>query len=220
MLNIQDPTCTPAARRPTTSLIGQIVVWLSCVALGLAALFLYSVNAGTAGEAPRSWPTHTRVPWVDGAPQLVMVAHPRCSCTRASIAELSRLMTRLNGKLRAHVLFLRPNGKGADWERTDLYESAALITGVTVHTDVGGDEVRRFGAATSGQVYLYGTNRRLVFSGGITPSRSHQGDNVGRRRIVELVTLGETERDSSTVYGCPLSERELPSPWISWLTAP
>ncbi len=145
-----------------------------------------------------------------------MVAHPHCSCTRASIAELSLLMTRLRGRLAAHVLFLKPEGAAVDWERTDLYQSAAIITGVTVHTDVGGEEVQRFGAATSGQVYLYDSQRRLVFSGGITPSRSHQGDNVGRRRIVDLVTHGSTERDTSTVYGCSLSDRDPPSPWLSW----
>ena len=38
---------------------------------------------------------------------------------------------------------------------------------------------QRFGAETSGQTLLYDRDGRLLFSGGTTGSRGHDGDNAG-----------------------------------------
>ena len=35
-------------------------------------------------------------------------------------------------------------------------------------------------------------------------SRGHEGDNDGRDAIVSLLEKGETDRDNTPVYGCPL----------------
>jgi hypothetical protein len=57
-----------------------------------------------------------------------------------------------------------------------------------------------------------------MFSGGITASRGHQGDNAGRAAITSLV-LGEAhgpELLRSPVYGCQLFDNgELPPPQTS-----
>jgi hypothetical protein len=114
-------------------------------------------------------------------------------------------MTRLQGRLAGYVLFVKPDGMEDDWERTDLWSSAALIDGVTVVGDPGGIEAAHFGAQTSGQVYLYAPDGELLFQGGITPTRSHQGDSVGRHRIIDFVTRRGADRRESDVYGCALS---------------
>jgi hypothetical protein len=133
-----------------------------------------------------------------------MLAHPRCPCTRASIAELRVLMSRVGERARAHVLFIRPLTADAAWEKTGLFEAAASIPGVTVHTDAGGAEMARFKAATSGQTIVYDENGQLIFRGGITGSRGHEGDNAGRARIVALLTQGQADRHDSAVFGCAL----------------
>ena len=117
-------------------------------------------------------------------------------------------MTRLQGQLTAYVLFTKPDGFDEFWEQTDLWTNASIITGVTLVEDQGMLEGKKFGAKTSGQTYLYAPDGRLLFAGGITPSRSHEGDSVGRRRIISLVERGEADRNVSAVFGCPLSDEE------------
>jgi hypothetical protein len=96
-------------------------------------------------------------------------------------------MSQCNGKLTASVFVLRPANAAPGWERTDLWENAAAIPGVSVVADEDGKMARRLGAAISGQAVLYGTDGRLLFAGGITQSRGHSGDNAGRAAIVTLV---------------------------------
>jgi hypothetical protein len=137
---------------------------------------------------------------------LVLFAHPHCPCSRATIGELAKLMTDCRGKLTATVLMLRPAGVQDGWERTDLWDSAAAIPGVSVVSDAGGTESRRFGAVTSGQVLLFAPDGRLLFSGGITESRGHRGDNAGRSAVAALVlgTGRAAQPVFAPVYGCPL----------------
>jgi hypothetical protein len=123
-------------------------------------------------------------------------------------------MTDCQGKLAATVLVLRPEGVADGWERTDLWDSAAAIPGVSVASDAGGAESRRFCAATSGQALLYAADGRLLFAGGITESRGHQGDNAGRSAVASHVLgSGPPAQPSRTpVYGCPLFNESSPCP--------
>jgi hypothetical protein len=71
-----------------------------------------------------------------------------------------------------------------------------------------GSLARQLGAETSGYVALYDANGRLLFSGGITRSRGHEGESAGRRTICALLA-GEVVADPKTpVFGCPLFARE------------
>ena len=179
-------------------------VWLLVVGTGLWVLWGYENAPGTGAQPPRQWPADSRVERSPGRATLVMLAHPQCPCTRAGIGELALLMAHAEGRLTATVLFLRPDGFSAGWEKTDLWQSAAKIPGVTAIVDEGGAEARRFNAATSGQTVLYGADGRLLFSGGITGSRGHSGDNAGRSAIESLVNTGAAERAETFVFGCPL----------------
>jgi hypothetical protein len=136
-----------------------------------------------------------------------MLAHPRCPCTRASIGELSLLMARCQGQVDTRVLFLKPAGAGEDWWKTDLWESASAIPGVSVLLDEDGAEARHFGAVTSGQTLLYDAEGRLVFSGGITGARGHSGDNTGRSTLVALIEGQRRSGGSGPVFGCSLRDR-------------
>ena len=190
------------------------VLWGIGIVLGMAALFVYSSSPGRAADAPARWPDGVTLERADDGMTLVVVAHPHCSCTRATISELAGLMSRLDGRVQAYVLFVLVDGAEEGWERTDLYRSASIIDGVTVVTDEGGEQARRFGAWTSGQTYLFDRDGALAFHGGITPTRSHVGDSVGRRRILQLVRGEGVERDRSSVFGCSLDEAEAESFWL------
>jgi hypothetical protein len=113
-------------------------------------------------------------------------------------------MTQAQGRVTAYVLFVRPANFSEDWEKTDLWASAAAIPGVSVVRDDEGVEANRFHAATSGQTMLYDREGKLLFSGGMTSGRGHAGDNAGRTAIVSLLTRNEALQSATPVFGCPL----------------
>jgi hypothetical protein len=184
------------------------VAWLAIVALGQRAMLNYDFVSATPATAPAKWPANSTIPRSAGLPNIVVMAHPHCPCTRATIEELAILMTRLHGQTNAAVVFVRPPGISEDWVKTDLWRSAARIPGVTVTSDVDGLEAARFGTQASGQTLLYSVNGDLQFNGGITASRGHSGDNLGRSSIVALVTTGKSSTSHTSVYGCSLHDPE------------
>jgi hypothetical protein len=187
-----------------TILIATGALWLFMICTGMGLLWSYERAPGLAAAAPERWPDDSSLRHANGRATLVMLAHPHCPCTRASLGELARLMAQAQGRVTAYVLFAKPPGLPAGWENTDLLTSAAAIPGVTVVRDEEGVEARRFRAATSGQTMLYDAGGGLLFSGGITSARGHEGDNAGRAAIVSLLTTGEAGQRGTPVYGCPL----------------
>lgn len=180
------------------------VLWLLMIGTGIWFLKNYESGPGDVAAAPERWPVSSRLRRAEDRPTLVMLAHPHCPCTRASIGELSRLMTQARGRVTAFVLFVRPPNVADGWEQTDLLTSAEAIPGVTVVSDDKSAEADLFRAATSGQTLLYDAQGALLFSGGITSARGHAGDNAGRAAIVSLLTASESVRRETPVYGCPL----------------
>ena len=118
------------------------------------------------------------------------------------------MMARLHSLATAAVVFVRPQGLSEEWEKTDLWQSAARIPDVTVVSDADGIEAARFRAQASGQTLLYSATGELQFSGGITASRGHSGDNLGRSSIVSLVSTGKASTTHTSVYGCSLHNPE------------
>ncbi len=182
------------------------VLWLAAVATGAGLLERYSSTPGAAAAAPADWPAQTALQRVATLPTLVMLVHPRCPCSRASLGELAEIMTTAHGRLTVHVLFIKPAGTQAGWEQTDLMHRAASIAGVHVITDDAAREAALFGAKTSGQALLYDANARLIFSGGITASRGHSGDSVGRRAVLASLQRGPVLAGSAPVFGCALGD--------------
>jgi hypothetical protein len=184
------------------------IAWVVAVAFGLRVLLNYESAPGRVGAVPQTWPATSQILRANDRPTLIMMAHPHCPCTRASMNELAQVMARVQGKVTAYVLFYKPptpGGAGGDWEQTSLQQSAAQIPGVTVLSDVDGVEARRFGAETSGHTFLFDSAGRLLFNGGITGSRGHSGDNAGESSIVSFVNDRSSKRAKTFVFGCSLA---------------
>lgn len=188
--------------RISTLVIG--LLWVAGIAVGMCILLNYENRPARTGTSTDIWPTDSAIQRVPSSPTLVLFAHPRCPCTRASIGELALIMARLRGQLTANVIFIRPKGTEENWEQTDLWRSAASIPGVNVWSDLNGVEASRFHAQASGETMLYSAGGRLLFSGGITASRGHSGDNAGRAAIVDLVATGRSKHSRTLVFGCYL----------------
>jgi hypothetical protein len=195
---------TPPQANPRAWVWIVAVVWLIGIASGLWIVWGYENRPGTGATAPDRWPQRTELVKALDRPTLLFVAHPQCTCTRASLDELAEVLARTPTPPKTYVLFLRPSAFETGWEQTDLWRRAAMLPGVIVLRDDDGIEARRFGIETSGQTLLYDSRGMLAFSGGITGSRGHAGDNAGETALVALLTSGQADRSGSSVFGCPL----------------
>jgi glyoxylase-like metal-dependent hydrolase (beta-lactamase superfamily II) len=181
--------------------------WMTALALGARALLHYETTPGSAGTVGNKWPAASTIQRAGDKPTLVMLAHPHCPCSAASVAELAEIMAHSAGRVNAYVLFLKPAGAGEDWDDTALRRTAANIPGVKVLTDDGGTEAARFGAETSGHTLVFDEKGTLLFSGGITASRGHIGTNPGSDAAL-AAAKGETiARDHTPVFGCSFTGR-------------
>jgi hypothetical protein len=195
---------TVSERRAALTWAAIVATWLLLALSGMVALARYKSIPGAAASAPEHWPSASGITRDPSRPALILFAHPHCPCTRASLSELSRLLTRLPEKPAVHVSFIVPEGVEAGWHDTDLWRRARTIPGVTVELDEGGRQAASFQVRTSGETLLYDREGRLLFHGGITPARGHEGDNVGAARIAQLLTTGSTDRHEGAVFGCAL----------------
>lgn len=187
-----------------TALIG--VVWAGSIAAGLRYMLNYESTAGAAGAVPSAWPADSSLKRAADRSTLVLFAHPRCPCTRATMSELAQVMAHTQGKLAATVVFFAPPDADRDWYDSDLHRTAAAIPGVSVVADHDGIEAKRFGVETSGHTMLFAADGRLLFQGGITASRGHEGDNAGENAIVALANGRAAPQSKTLVFGCSLAD--------------
>jgi hypothetical protein len=195
-------------------LIGAL--WLAVVGFGLIVMAKYEASPGISGMPPADLPQELASYRSAGKFTLVMFAHPRCPCTRASVSELAGLMTRCHNKLESIVCVLSPRSMPKGWERTDIWEKAAGIPGVQVIPDLDGMRARQFNAPTSGQAALYDKQGKLIFAGGITSARGRIGNSQGVKIITSLVNqespaIEPNAGQATLVFGCPLHD-PLPKP--------
>jgi hypothetical protein len=64
-------------------------LWRCVVGAGLWVLWAYENRPGVAAHPPVQWPSESHIERATDRPTLIMLAHPYCSCTRASIGELA-----------------------------------------------------------------------------------------------------------------------------------
>lgn len=219
---VREPQRRTAPGPVTYALVGM---WVLVLATALAGLWKYKLTPGRGAELLVHWPSASSIALAPDVPTLLLFAHPRCPCTRATLAELRQVLSSYQGRVAARVVFFDTRTRADDWTNTDTYTLAASIPGVTLSTDFEGSEAARFGAATSGHVVLYSPRGELLFSGGITPARNHEGDSPGRRRLLAALAAAtggaaaaSTRLDTAasgagsagnavgSVYGCPLRE--------------
>jgi hypothetical protein len=131
--------------------------------------------------------------------------HPKCPCSSATLTELNRIVARARGELTVTVAFYSPSSEPEGWGRTSLRDEAAAIPGVRVVDDPDGREAALFGAVNSGHVVLYAPNSRLLFHGGITASRAHEGDNLGEDSVVAAINGAAPTATTTPTYGCELT---------------
>lgn len=189
---------------PQRAVAIAVAVWVVGVLSATAMFLSYEFKPGERGTVQNVWPADAHVTRDSALATLILGVHPQCPCTEATLTELSRIMTRCRGRVVARVLFIKPMNLPDGWATTKRFEAAAAIPGVSAEIDVDGVDCARFGISTSGDVRLFDPSGALLFSGGITESRGHAGDNAGEDAIVAALESGDNAPRSTPVFGCPL----------------
>lgn len=187
----------------TAALIAAGVIWTATVGAMVQSIRRFETTAGRAAAALPSWPRESRIHPSPDRWTLVMLIHPHCGCSRASLEELAGIIERSGPSLETYVLVYRPADFRSGWEKTGVLEAATRLRGARVVMDTDGAEARRFGGFTSGQTFLYDREGRLRFSGGITSLRGHAGANRGSMDVVEIVRL-QRRQGEHPVFGCAI----------------
>lgn len=186
------------------SLAAAALVWVGTIAAAFEAIRRFESTPGLPASAPRAWPAASIVPRTPGTWSLVMLVHPHCSCSRASVQELGEIVEKSPRDVSTTVLVYRPREMAAGWERTNVYDAATRVRRARVLLDADGAQARLFGGFTSGQAFLYDGDGRLRFAGGVTSLRGHAGLNSGRADVIRIASRRDGT-GSHPVFGCAIT---------------
>jgi hypothetical protein len=182
-----------------------VTVWTLLIAAGFGALLRYDFRTGEKAR-PDAGAAAVLAPWLIDRPfHLAIGLHPKCPCSRATVAELERLATSCDNEFDCIVLATTPAHAGDDWLDTPLLRAVRERLGATVVHDVNGVLAAELGMKTSGAIVLFDRTGEVRFSGGVTGSRGHEGDNDGEAAVRHIVH-GQLHGGAvcSPVFGCPL----------------
>jgi len=181
-----------------------VIVWALVAGGGLIGMNLLAARPGDPGKQMSGWPAKSALNCDAERSTLFLFAHPQCPCTRASLESVMRLQARCHGRLKVTIVFVEPSGAAFDSADSPILAAARDIPGADVHVDPDCSEARRFGVRTSGHVLLYDKHKNLLFSGGMTIARGHNGDNAGLAAVESWVLTGRSDMRSAPVHGCSL----------------
>lgn len=198
----------PASRLPGAVAAAVVAAWLIAVAIGFTRLIDHGLAPGRAAAAPASWPGGTALALAHDRPTLVLFAHPHCPCTRATTAELERLLARAQRAPALIAVLFRDPAAPSDWSMSPVRSALAALPGARIVDDDAGALALRFGAFTSGTVALYAPTGHRLYHGGLTGARGHEGDNAGADAVLGWLADGaaRTAAPSAPVYGCALHD--------------
>src|SRR4051794_36911471 len=200
----------------------QTLMSRRCAQLVLFGIWIFALSAGWcwmtkfqfASETVRDdslapkWPVGSKIGSAPSRPTLVLFLHPRCPCSRASLAELERLFASLQKEWvplpNIAVVATVPEIHSSEWTETETMRRAAQLPGARVFIDSAGYEAKRFGAVTSGTIMFFDASGRRLYTGGITVGRGIEGQNAGVD-AVEFLLRGKTVAATNIpVFGCRL----------------
>lgn len=190
------------------TLVCFAAIWVLSLGFGLLKLQEYTTTPAVGSAAPALWPESSKLSRRSDRVTVVMLAHPQCPCTRASLGELAIAAAQAPGRFDINVVFLESPAFELE---SDLWRSAREIPNTRVIADPDGVEIAKFGVNASGHTLAYSADGRLMFSGGVVRARGHSGDSAGRAAIVELARTGVSRVTTAPVFGCSLQTRK----WIA-----
>jgi hypothetical protein len=179
-------------------------LWGLACAGAMGVLLTYANTAGEMGGLREGWVVPASFERPADRAMLVVFAHPKCPCTRATMSAIERLQREVPGGFATRVVFYEPDGADATWRGTDLWARAQRLVDADAIPDPGGAIATGAGARVSGCVALFDRDGALLFWGGITPARGHEGESVGLGSLRSVLRGERGTASEAPVYGCEL----------------
>ncbi len=177
-------------------------LWSFGVVTIIGVTSVYEKTPGAMGSVPMRYPAE------DGEKpviRLLVFLHPQCPCSLATVAELQHIVAGVHESVEMTTWVFLPENAPPDWLDTQVVARAKWLKEMNVKLDHEAQVARKFGVATSGHVLVYDGEGDLRFSGGITITRGHEGDNHAARTVHALVGEGASgPAVIMPVYGCGL----------------
>ncbi|HZW06526.1 MAG TPA: hypothetical protein VFF65_05335 [Phycisphaerales bacterium] len=200
----QLPLRSPLPGRLAVAIAGWCVVVAACS----AALHLWSRQPGGSDSPPAVMPQSLHHYQTPGRPTLLVALHPRCPCSRATVANLQRALRAPDRRCTVVAFIYAPRGEV--WTDTDLVARLSSLPDLQKVIDPEGAAAASLGMHTSGHVVAYNDAGVLAFTGGVTPSRGEEGDCPSLDALIGAITpSGDPATSQSgfagaSVFGCPL----------------
>jgi hypothetical protein len=181
-------------KRPTLPaiLLKSILIGLWALGVGgaMALAMRYEATPGRTGSAE---------PIVKPGREVVMIIHPDCPCTGASVRLFQRLLSGAKSPIPAR-LFVVAYGEPDHDVAHEPYAKAVPAARASWITPE--EAKRRFGAYTSGHTvaYLHG---KPVFSGGLTSGRGVESSSDSQIDLKNFLA-GKPVKADRQVFGCAL----------------
>lgn len=185
-------------------LVFVVTIWTISVGIGFVWMTDYSTRPGIPAVVSAKLPPNIFSDSDSKLPKLILFIHPKCSCSRATLGELERIVAVTKDLVEVKIIFYKPDSEPSEWVETGFWQRAKTIPGVKIST-MSEEEIEKFGVITSGQTLLYDSDGNLVFSGGITLSRALEGDNKGRQIIETYLQGGKVLDREAPIFGCSLT---------------
>lgn len=183
---------------------GFLFAWIIAITAGYFVLVNYSTTPKESIPAKQQWPDDVPLERDATRPTLVMFLHPKCPCSTASLRMYELAIGEHMDGMQTWFVFTKPSNEPDSWCGGMVWEMAAEVPQSKRFVDVDGRIAARYGALCSGETYIYGADGRLLFHGGTTGSRGHEGDCIGTEAIHAIVRGQSPKRSTSPVFGCQL----------------
>src|SRR5687767_2396114 len=107
MPTVPETVAGSSSPKPSWILGALVMLWLACAVGGLFLVWAYDNGAGVPANADSEWPVNTSLEPATDRPTLVLLAHPQCTCTRATLGELAEALARAQSLPKTYVVFLK-----------------------------------------------------------------------------------------------------------------
>jgi hypothetical protein len=179
-------------------------IWIGLLLIGHTVLFEYELTAGPLSKSKQIFPDRSSIQLTHSRQNLILFLHPACPCSAATVDEFRDLMRQGKKDSVGTVVFFMPREKESEWSVAPIISSVKRIPNVSLLYDADGSQAELFGATTSGHLFLYDGRGILQFSGGITGSRGHTGDNQYFEMAKRTIVCKSPKFVTAPVFGCSL----------------
>ena len=207
---------TPPTRkndRLSWPLGAALVAWIAAAVAGWYGISAYGFKGDPQAttDIVSQWPAESSIAQMTGRPTLMLFLHPKCPCSRATVAELERLpvLVPVDALPNVCVVAAAPRSSGDRWWSNQFLERVERLPNARLVRDAGGVETALFGARISGTVLLFDANGNRLYAGGVTMSRGHAGDNVGLQAVTDLLVNHDANVSPIPPLGCDMVRERL-----------